>query len=387
MKQRVDEVAATTDWTTLPQLASWVVERAVEIQQVPAPTFDEAERARLVAEHFTALGLAHVDIDSVHNVYGLLPGQDATAPGTMISAHTDTIFPADTDLTVRREGSIIYGPGLGDNSMGVAGMLGLAQWLRQQGVTPAQHLWFVASTREEGLGDLGGIKAAYTRLKNDIHQVINLEGLAFGHVYHAGIAVRRLKISFTTPGGHSWLHYGRTSATHSLMQLGSRLTNLHPPHTPRTTLNIGLVEGGQAINAIARTASLWLDLRSEDSHALALLEAQVRKEIDATAAPDLTITVEVVGDRPAGRIATDHRLVEAALAALEGVGVRGTLETGSTDANIPLSAGCPAVTIGITRGGNAHRLDEYVETQPVASGMQQFIALVLSVAGFRAADR
>ncbi len=380
MKQRVEEVAATPDWTALPQLADWVVERAIEIQQVPAPTFDEAARAALVAQQFRALGLTQVDTDAKNNVYGLLPGQNATVPGIMVSAHTDTIFPADTDLTIRREGDFIYGPGLGDNSMGVAGMLGLAHWLRQQGITPARNLWFVATTGEEGLGDLGGIKAAYARLKNDIGQVINLEGLAFGHVYHAGIAVRRLKISFTTPGGHSWLHYGRASATHSLVQLGARLTALRPPHTPRTTLNIGLIEGGQAINAIARTASLWLDMRSEDSATLGQLEAQVRHEITAAHAPDLDIDVQVVGDRPAGHIAPDHPLVLAALAALERVGIRGTLETGSTDANIPLSDGCPAVTIGITRGGNAHRLDEYVETRPVASGMQQLISLVLAVA-------
>ena len=141
-----------------------------------------------------------------------------------------------------------------------------------------------------------------------------------------------------------------------------------------------MLEGGQAINAIARTASLWLDLRSEDSVSLAHLEAQVRREIDATQAPDLSIEIEVVGDRPAGHLAPDHPLVEAALAALESVGARGSLETGSTDANIPLSDGCPAVTIGITRGGNAHRLDEYVETRPVANGMRQLISLVLSVA-------
>lgn len=387
MKQRIDEVAATAGWTALPQLAAWVVDRAIEIQQVPAPTFEESMRARLVADLFTASGLTGVSIDAVHNVYGLLPGQDTTAPGIMLSAHTDTIFPANTDLTVRREDNLIYGPGLGDNSIGVAGLLGLIEWLRQQGITPACNLWFVASTREEGLGDLGGIKAAYERLKSDICQVINLEGLAFGHVYHAGIAVRRLKISFTTPGGHSWLHYGRTSATHSLVQLGSRLTYLRPAHTPRTTLNIGIIEGGQAINAIARTASLWLDMRSEDSGALAHLEAQVRKEIEVTQAADLTIDVAVVGDRPAGRIAADHPLVTAALAALEDVGVRGTLETGSTDANIPLSDGCPAVTIGITRGGNAHRLDEYIETEPVASGMQQLISLVLAVAHAGASER
>lgn len=380
MKQCVEQVAARLTWHDLPQLAAWVVEQAISVQQVPAPTFAEADRAALVAGRFRELGLQQVDIDDVYNVYGLLPGQDTTSAGVLVSAHTDTIFPAETDLNIRRDGSVIYGPGLGDNSMGVAGMLGLAYWLKTHGITPQRNLWFVAPTREEGLGDLGGIKAAFARLKSQVRYVVNLEGLAFGHIYHGGIAVRRLKISMTAPGGHSWLHYGRTSAVHSMVQLAARLVALRPPTTPRTTLNLGFIEGGQAINAIARTASVWVDLRSEDSTTLATFEAQVQAAIAATQAPDLEINVEVVGDRPAGQIATDHPLVEGAMAALELVGVRGSLETGSTDANIPLSQGCPAVTIGITRGGNAHRLDEYVETPPVASGMRQLITLVLAAA-------
>lgn len=375
MKQSVEQATRQTDWSDLSPLAAWVVDRAIEIQQVPAPTFEESARAALVAEQFRALGLTRVDMDHVANVYGLLPGTNTSDPGLLVCAHTDTIFSLETDLTVRRDGDLIYGPGLGDNSVGVAGMLGLARWYQVRGITPARNIWFVASTREEGLGDLGGIKVAFELLRHAIRYVINLEGLAFGHVYHAGIAVRRLKVSLKTSGGHSWLHYGRTSAVHSLVQLGARLTALRPPHTPRTTLNIGFVEGGQAINAIARTASLWLDLRSEDSATLAQFEAQVEREIAAAALPDLEISVDVVGDRPAGRIAPDHPLVAGAVAALEQLGVRASLETGSTDGNIPLSRGCPAVTIGITRGGNAHRLDEYLEVRPVAQGMQQLITL------------
>lgn len=382
MKQQVAQVSQSLNWNALPELATWVVERGIAIQQVAAPTFEEGNRAQFVAELFRELGLSQVSVDELHNVYGLLPGQDTSAPALMLSAHTDTIFPADTDLTIRRDGQLIFGPGLGDNSIGVSGMLAVAAWLRQHGITPARNIWFVAPVREEGLGDLGGIKAAFARLKSEIRYVINIEGLAFGHIYHAGIAVRRLKINTHAPGGHSWLHYGKASAVHSLMQLGNRLIMLKPPTASRTTLNIGLIEGGQAINAIARTASLWLDLRSEESTTLGQFEAQVQREIEATKTTDLTIDVEVVGDRPAGRISANHPLVEAALASLEQVGVRGTLENGSTDANIPLSQGCPAVTVGITRGGNAHRLDEYIETPPVASGLRHLLTLVLAADSF-----
>jgi acetylornithine deacetylase/succinyl-diaminopimelate desuccinylase-like protein len=224
------------------------------------------------------------------------------------------------------------------------------------------------------------MRAAFARLKPDIGNVINVEGLAFGHIYHAGIAVRRLKITARTLGGHSWLHFGRPSAIHSLMQLGARITSRQPPTTPRTTFNIGMIEGGQSINSIATEASMWLDMRSEASKTLAEFEKEVRAEIDRACSPDVSFDVQVVGDRPAGSIATDHPLVLRALEALAQVGVRGTLETGSTDGNVPLAEDCPAVTVGITRGGNAHRLDEYIEVGAVAPGVRQLILLTLATA-------
>jgi acetylornithine deacetylase/succinyl-diaminopimelate desuccinylase-like protein len=367
-------------WSRMDDLAVQVVESAVAIQQIPAPTFDESARAAYVASQFATLGLTSVGRDERHNAYGLLPGVYRNLPGLMISAHTDTIFPRETNLATRAVENTIYGPGLGDNSIGVAGLLGLAQYLARERITPLCDLWFVATAGEEGLGDLCGMKAAFARLKPYIAAVINLEGLAFGHIYHAGIAVRRLHITASTGGGHSWLHFGRPSAVHGILELGSRILAIQPAQTPRTTYNIGMIEGGQAINALATGAGLWLDMRSEEPGALATLEAQVRAAIDAVATPELVFRAEVVGDRPAGHISPDHPLVQGALAALERLGVRGTLESGSTDGNVPLSEGCPTVTIGITRGGNAHRLDEYIELAPVAAGMRQLITLTLAAA-------
>jgi acetylornithine deacetylase/succinyl-diaminopimelate desuccinylase-like protein len=297
----------------------------------------------------------------------------------MITAHTDTVFPAETDLSLRHEGHVIFGPGLGDNCFGVAGMLGVIASLRRQNITPAQDIWFVATTREEGLGNLGGMKLAFETLADRVDNVINLEGLAFGHVYHGGIAVRRLHITAETSGGHSWLHFGRPSAVHSIIQLGQRIINLEPVRAPRTTYNIGLIEGGQGINVIATSAGLWLDMRSEQPATLAQLEQQVRAQVSELDSSEVQFKVEVVGDRPAGLLSPQHELVSGALAALAQVGIQGTLETGSTDGNIPLAAGCPAVTIGITRGGNAHRLDEYVELEPVTSGVKQLLLLTLAL--------
>jgi acetylornithine deacetylase/succinyl-diaminopimelate desuccinylase-like protein len=364
----------------IDELAAWTIEEAIAIQQIPAPTFDEKRRAEYVLSLFKGFDLEQVEMDEFYNVYGLLRGSKSGAHAVMVSAHTDTVFPENTDLSIRRAGDLIYGPGLGDNCMGVAGVLALVSALRHEAITPGCDLWIVAPTREEGLGDLGGMRAAFARLKPLISNVINVEGLAFGHVYHAGIAVRRLKITAHTTGGHSWLHFGKPSAIHTLIQLGARIIAKQVSQTPRTTYNIGLIEGGQSINSIATEASFWLDMRSEDSKALAAFEQSVRADIAALTNAEVAFTVEVVGDRPSGSVAVNHPLVVRALEALAQVGVHGSLETGSTDGNVPLSEGCPTVTVGITRGGNAHRLDEYVEVSPVTPGIRQLIMLTLATA-------
>jgi tripeptide aminopeptidase len=379
MKYEIEALAKSLHWQFLPKLAEQVIQEGIAIQQIPAPTFAEQARAKYVAAQFTRLGLEQIQIDSLANVTACWPAKlPRKRPGILVSAHTDTVFSKDTDLTIRRENNLVFGPGLGDNSIGVAGMLGLISALQSLNIHPARDLWFTANTCEEGLGDLAGMKAVFKQLRNQIGLIINLEGMAFGHVYHAGIAVRRLHIRASGEGGHSWLNFGRTSAIHGIMQLGAKITTLTPPEHPRTTYNIGLIDGGQSINTIATDASLWLDMRSEQSDALNTLENSVRKIIRQVEQPGMQFQVEVVGDRPAGSLPTEHPLVQAALAVLGHLGIKATLETGSTDANIPLANGCPAVTIGITRGGNAHREDEYIETQPVSQGMHQLILLTLA---------
>lgn len=379
VKKNIDRLHRNSNWHYLDELAAWTVEQAITLQQIPAPTFEEAQRAAYVQAQFAEAGLTEISVDELYNVYGLLRGTSSHQKAIMVSAHTDTVFPAETDLTIHREADLIYGPGLGDNSMGVAGMLGLISAMQRDDLQPETDIWFVATSREEGLGDLGGVRAAYDRLKDEIACVVNIEGLSFGYIYHAGIAVRRLHITAHTEGGHSWLHFGRASAIHGLIDLGARINTTKLSNTPRTTYNIGIIEGGQSVNSIATRAELWLDMRSVEQEALQALEASVRDHVKALSRPDLRFSVEVVGDRPAGAIATDHPLVQAAMKALQAVGVRGSLERGSTDGNIPLADGCPTVTIGITRGGNAHRLDEYAETQPVLRGLQQLILLVAAL--------
>lgn len=381
MKQPIAEWNKQINWNVVTETVDWIIDQSIAIQQIPAPTFSEEKRALYVAKQFRQLGLKNIEVDPVFNVVGLMEGKQSQEPGIMVSAHTDTVFAQEADLSVRRDKDTIWGPGLGDNSVGVGGLLGLASILNTLGIQPDCNVWFVANTREEGLGDLGGMKAVFEQLQPKIKCVINLEGMAFGHVYHAGIAVRRLHITAKGEGGHSWLNFGRTSAIHGILDLGAQITHITPPENPRTTYNVGIIEGGQSINTISTEAGIWLDLRSEESATLSKFEQDVRKIINKASKPNLPFTIEVVGDRPAGSISPNHELVQNALAALEQTGVKGTLENGSTDANVPLAAKCPAVTIGITRGGNAHRMDEYIEVPAIGSGMRQLVLLTLATTG------
>lgn len=383
MKISLQQLNRTLPWDALPDLAEWVIQQGIHIQHIPAPTFGEAERARYVMSQFAALDLTEVDMDAQLNVYGVLRGSKK-GTGILLMAHTDTVFPIETDLSIRKHTTdFLSAPGIGDNSIAVAGLLGILHYLRAHQLTPDCDLWFVATSCEEGLGDLKGIRAVWQRLEKHIGAVINVEGMALGHVYHAGIAVQRLRIQFTTEGGHSWLHYGRPSAIHTMLRVGAALTELLPPAIPRTTFNIGIVEGGQSINSIASDASLWLDMRSETQQDLENLASAVHAILKRTCPPDVHMRIEVVGNRPAGTLDTKHVLVQGALQALNEVGMEGSLETGSTDGNIPLHYGYPCVTVGITRGGNAHRLDEYIELAPIARGMQHIILLILATAHYQ----
>jgi tripeptide aminopeptidase len=382
MRKSVQQLYQDTDWSTLDALCQWVIDMGIAVQQIPAPTFDEEQRAQYIEGIFNDFRLQDVRIDERFNVYGRLVGRQVDAPALMLSAHIDTVFSAETNLDIRREGNLIYGPGLGDNSMGVAGMLGVLKWYTDAHIQPPCDIWFVATSCEEGLGDLQGIRLAYDQLRNKIGGVINLEGLAFGYVFHAGIAVHRLKITAKTQGGHSWIHFGRPNAIHAIGELITQINKIEPPLTPRTTYNVGMVTGGTAINAVATEASIWLDMRSEQQEELDKMVRRVYQEIANLEEEDLQFEVEVVGSRPAGSIRLQHPLVQSALASLEVAGIKAGLEIGSTDANIPLADGCPAVTIGITRGGNAHRLDEFIETQPVRDGILQTILLTRTTADY-----
>ena len=363
-----------------------LLDLAIRIQQIPAPTFHEEQRAIFLRDLFLAESLCDVHIDDIGNVYARLPGKGKSRP-LILSAHCDTVFSQHTDLSIRREKDKLYGAGIGDNSLGVAGLFGCL-WLLAEtgGQQPGKDgfrksslpgdVWLVANVGEEGLGDLRGMRAVVERFGKQVQAYVILEGMALGQIYHRGLEVKRYRLQVTTAGGHSWVDYGKPSAIHELAQVMSRIIQLSIPDQPRTTLNIGVIEGGTTVNSIAAQAGFELDLRSEDVSALNQIAAQVEKIVLESARHDVGFKLEVVGQRPGGQIPVGHPLISLARESLEAQGISPNLAIGSTDANLPLSHGLPAVCIGLTTGGGAHTLNEYISTAQVAQGLKQIKQII-----------
>jgi tripeptide aminopeptidase len=362
-------------------LANEVLELAVRIQQIPAPTFDEARRAAFIRERFEAEGLEEVSMDEIGNVYAKLAGVGEALP-LVISAHLDTVFPACTDLTIKNGEGTLAGPGIGDNSLGLASLFGILWGLQRrtgQGTKYPGDIWFVANVGEEGLGNLCGMKAVVDKFGDRVLGYVVLEGMAFGQIYHHGLHVKRYRITVHTPGGHSWVDYGRPSAVHILARLVTRLESIPLPQNPRTTLNVGMINGGTSVNTIAAQASLELDLRSEGMRVLEVVSNKVEKLVREVNEEDVKVLIEVTGERPSGKISVRHPLVRLAVRCLQQQGLTPCFNIGSTDANIPLSRGIPAICLGLTTGHGAHTLAEQIHTEPIAKGLDQLVCLVEAV--------
>ena len=370
------------------EVVNRVLELAIAIQQIPAPTFEEGERAEFVRGRFLEEGLQDVSIDGAGNVLARLPGGNARP--LVVTAHLDTVFPRGTDLRLTRDPSTslplqglrragserIHGPGIGDNSLGVAALFGLVWTLRERGTRLAGDVWFVANTCEEGLGDLRGMKAVVEKFKSAVTGYLIIEGMALGHIYHRAVAVQRYRISAQTAGGHAWSDYGQPSAVHELAALTTQIASLPLPLVPRSTLNVGKITGGTSINTLAAEASLELDMRSESPQALADLVSRVDALVETANRSGVRVDAEGIGQRPGGSVPAHHALVELAVACLRAQGVEPSLIGGSTDANVPLSRGLPALVMGVTTGGSAHTLGEFVDVELVARGLEALTEFV-----------
>ncbi len=352
-----------------------LLDLTIQIQQIPAPTFHEAERASFLRDRFNAEGLSDVEIDAIGNVYARLPGA-GDAPPLVVSAHSDTVFPADTDLSVIRHEDVIFGPGIGDNSLGVAGLFGLVWALHQRGITLPGDLWLVVNVGEEGVGDLRGMRAVVDRFGDAPRAYLVVEGLALGQIYHRGLSVRRYRISAHTEGGHSWAEYGKPSAIHEMAKLVTDLDVISLPEEPRTSLNVGTISGGISVNTIAARACIELDLRSEKTATLSEVIKRVEALVTESSRGDVQIETDIIGDRPTGEIQPNHPLVQLAKRALESQGIQPNFNIGSTDANIPLSRGLASICIGLTVGGGVHTLKEYMHIKPINRGLEQLVTVV-----------
>lgn len=361
-------------------LLSRLLDLTVEIQQIPAPTFAETARGLHVQQLFEAEGLSGVSRDPLGNVYGCLPG-GAGRP-VLVSAHLDTVFDADFPLQVSNGKGRIIGPGIGDNALGVAALLGLVWWLKHNSVGLPGDLWLVANVGEEGLGNLCGMRAVVERFHEQPRAYLVIEGLALGQVYHRALGSYRYRISVRTSGGHSWVDHGEPSAIHETALLINRILSIPLPHIPRTTLNIGKIQGGTSINTIAAEAILEIDLRSEDARFLEELARNVEELALNARRSGVQVEINLIGRRPSGELEQNHPLVDLASTCLRQEGFQPNLNIGSTDANLPLSLGLPAVCVGITTGGGAHTLEEFINTAPVAQGMNNLIALTRGAYAF-----
>lgn len=338
---------------------------AERICLVPAPTFAEGERAALVRELFAAAG-APAEVDEVGNVVCRLepPSGDDAEAAAVFAAHLDTVFPAEQPLAVRREGDRLVGPGIGDNSLGVAALLELARRLVAEPV--GRPVVLAATVGEEGLGDLRGAKHLVATVP--AAAFVAVEGQMLDSIKTGGIGSLRYRIAHRGPGGHPWGDRGAPSAVHGLVSVAAAF--LEEVRSPELVANLGRISGGTSINTVAAEAVAELDLRSEQAATLAAA-GRLAEERFGAAPPGLEAEVERVGDRPSGALPAEHPLLEAARRAREAAGLPPAGEgASSTDANAAHGAGIPAVTVGVSTGGNAHRPDDYVDVAPIASGMR-----------------
>lgn len=350
-----------------------IVVQTLAIQAIPSPTFEEGERASYLRGHFVRLGLQQVHLDAAGNVLGRHGACDG--PALIACAHLDSVFPRVEVLPARRSGDRLCGPGIGDNAVGVAALLELAHDLNDQPMGGC--VWLAGTVGEEGLGNLRGMRSLVEGFGAQARAYLAIEGMSLGYVYHRALPARRLRIRVRTRGGHSWTHAGSPSAVHEIIRLAQSLLLIPLPSKPRTSLNLGRLEGGTAINTIAAQASLEVDVRSEDEAIVAGLEAAVMMQAGAQATSEVQVECESIGSRPGGGIPADHPLVAAAVRCLRAQGMQDVhLGAGSTDASVPLSLGLPAVCVGVTRGSMAHTQDESIEIAPIAWGYAALLQTV-----------
>jgi acetylornithine deacetylase/succinyl-diaminopimelate desuccinylase-like protein len=378
----------------LRNTASATTEEQVRITEIPAPPFHETARAAYMKKLLTAAGL-RVETDSTGNVIGEFAG--ASQEIVMVTAHMDTVFPEGTIVTVKRDGGRLLAPGISDNGTGLAALVAMARAFHEAKIKTKSTVLFVADVGEEGEGNLRGMRALADAYRKNLKYVIALDGSATEYVTTSALASRRVEITVTGPGGHSWSDFGVPNPIHALARGIARFVTARVPESPRTSFNVGEIEGGTSVNSIPSRASMKVDLRSESESELTKLEGFLRTSMQSgideemASARDrgmsgssyaLELKTVVLGVRPAGELPENSPLLAALLAADMRLGNRSRRERSSTDANIPLSLGIHAISLGAGgRSGGAHTLEEWYDPTGREMGLQRVALTLLGVAG------
>lgn len=368
----------------------------VDLTEIPAPPFKEAARAADYARRLKAAGLADVRIDAEGNVVAVRRGS-GHGPLLVVCAHLDTVFPEGTDVKVKVKDNRYAAPGIYDDGRGLAALLSIVRAMNHVNLRTTGDVVFLGSVGEEGLGDLRGVKAFFREHRN-VDGFIAFDGIDIGRIVHKATGSRRWRIAFTGPGGHSFSAFGTPSATHALGRAIAKIADLRTPDTPKTTFTVGTIKGGTSVNAIASEAELGLDLRSNSAEELRKLEDRVHQLARDAAAEEnarwnqrdaVRVEFKLLGDRPAGVGAIDSPVVQAARRAVHAVGgeVR-ALMASSTDANLPISLGIPAVTLGSGGiGAGAHGPNEWYAPVNAWHGPQMQLLTILSLVGVEGATQ
>jgi tripeptide aminopeptidase len=369
-----------------------ILQWQTEMVGVPAPPFGEARRAEWLRDRFCELGLENPHIDEVGNTIGTWPGTGSGSRRVLLSAHIDTVFPASTPIRADLNGSRLSAPGACDNGAGVAAMLAMAAVLKQAGIVPEREIVFVGNVGEEGEGDLRGMRHLYRNGsgREEIAAHIVLDGAGHESAVTHALGSQRYLVTVTGPGGHSWTDAGRPNPIVLLSRAIERFSTVVLPDIPRTTMNVGTIEGGTAINAIPERASARIDLRSTDPEQLIRLEVELHRAVeDAVLAANhgrtesgVRFSIDKIGDRPAGRLPAGSELMSLLEAVDRHLAIRTEMRLASTDANIPLSLGIPAVSIGGGgEGGGIHTHGEWYDGRGRDLGLRRILLLLLAVAG------
>jgi acetylornithine deacetylase/succinyl-diaminopimelate desuccinylase-like protein len=372
-----------------------VEDEAVRICEIPAPPFEEAVRRDYVAGRFRELGLNDIYEDEEGNIIARRGGR-SDSPGVIFSAHLDTVFPEGTDVRVKRRGTRLMAPGISDNACGIASLLTLARILDSVGLKTQAPIYFVGTVGEEGEGNLRGVRYLFRegRFKDGADAFVSLDGPGLDRITNSALGSRRFRVTITGPGGHSWGDFGLVNPIHALGRALARFASYPAPSSPRTSFNVGVIDGGNSVNAIPQWASMCVDIRSLSDAEIDKIESYLKHVVDvavreedsqrSSSSTRLEYEIELIGDRPSGATPAESMIVRAAIECSRAVGIEPHLDCSSTDSNIPISLGIPAITLGV--GGasaNCHSLNEWYEPTGREAGLKRLVLLTLMLAGSR----